>query len=84
MSTIAVVSAGDRMFVGTGDGSLTAHECRGDTVNALKAGSFECRQVRTSVHAVHDTLVFPLRFLHQAYLLSQSEMSENNYFEILI
>ncbi|CAM9493888.1 unnamed protein product, partial [Scytosiphon promiscuus] len=47
VSTIAVVSAGDRMFVGTGDGSLTAHECRGDTINALKAGSFECRQVDT-------------------------------------
>lgn len=45
VSTIAVVSAGDRMFVGTGDGSLTAHECRGDTTNALKAGSFECREV---------------------------------------
>ena len=46
VSTIAVVSAGERMFVGTGDGSLTAHECRGDTTNALKAGSFECREVR--------------------------------------
>eukprot|EP00903_Cladosiphon_okamuranus_P017098 g15754.t1 len=45
VSTIAVVSAGERMFVGTGDGSLTAHECRGDTTNALKAGSFECREV---------------------------------------
>ncbi|CAM9684429.1 unnamed protein product [Pylaiella littoralis] len=45
VSTIAVVSAGDRMFVGTGDGSLTAHECRRDTTNAIKAGSFECREV---------------------------------------
>lgn len=41
-----MVSAGERMFVGTGNGSLTAHECRGDTTNALKAGSFECREVR--------------------------------------
>lgn len=46
VTTIAVVSAGERMFVGTADGSLTAHECRGDTPNALKAGSFECREVR--------------------------------------
>ncbi|CAM9634431.1 unnamed protein product, partial [Sphacelaria rigidula] len=45
VTTIAVVSAGDRMFVGTADGGLTAHECRGDTTNALKAGSFECREV---------------------------------------
>ncbi|CBJ28092.1 conserved unknown protein [Ectocarpus siliculosus] len=45
VSTIAVVSAGDRMFLGAGDGSLTAHECRGDTPNALKASSFECREV---------------------------------------
>lgn len=34
------------MFVGTSEGSLTVHECRADTVNALKAGSFECKEVR--------------------------------------
>lgn len=45
VTAIAAVSAGDRMFVGTADGSLTAHECRGDTTNALKAGSVECREV---------------------------------------
>lgn len=40
-----MVNAGDRMFVGTAEGSLTAYECRGDTTNALKARSFECREV---------------------------------------
>ena len=48
VTTIAVVNAGDRMFVGTADGTLTAYECRGDTTNALKAGSFECREVWTT------------------------------------
>lgn len=48
VTTIAVVSGGDRMFVGTSEGSLTVHECRADTVNAIKAGSFECKEVRVT------------------------------------
>lgn len=65
VSTIAVVSAGERMFVGTGDGSLTAHECRGDTTNALKAGSFECREVRGFVvQNICQKSLLPFRFVY--------------------